>query len=90
MIKWIYKPNGICPVQAEGYFMGHYFYFRARHERVTIDFSKDEESWWNGNIEKLYLLKRIEEAGWLSEKKCIRLIRKGCLMFLLRIKSNYK
>ena len=86
MIRWIYKPNGVCPVQAEGYFMGYYFYFRARHERVTIDFSRDEEAWFNEPPERKYLLKRTEDAGWLPEKKCIQLIRKGCLMFLLRIK----
>ena len=41
--EWIYKPNGNCPVQAEGYFLGYFFYFRARHEFATIEFYNKKE-----------------------------------------------
>jgi hypothetical protein len=43
MIKWKYKPAGNCPVQAEGWFLGHYFYFRARGEWAIIEFAKTQE-----------------------------------------------
>ena len=39
MIKWIYKPSGLCPVQSEGYFWDRYFYFRARYSTITIEFA---------------------------------------------------
>lgn len=25
IFKWIYSPNGNCPIQAEGYFLGYFF-----------------------------------------------------------------
>ena len=39
MIKWKHKPSGNCPVQAEGWFLGYYFYFRARGNEAIIEFS---------------------------------------------------
>jgi hypothetical protein len=45
LIKWKYKPNGWCPVQAEGWFLGTYFYFRSRWDQVTIEFCSTEEDW---------------------------------------------
>lgn len=37
IFKWEYKPSGNCPVQAEGWFLNYYFYFRARWSSVTIN-----------------------------------------------------
>jgi len=91
MIKWIYKPKGACPVQAEGFFMGHYFYFRARWDKITIDFSKTEEDWRLNNLTRTYLLCKTNghtDAGWISEKKAIYNIYKGCIMFLFKLKST--
>ena len=82
MIKWKYKPSGNCPVQAEGYFLGYYFYFRARGEYATIEFSKEE-----GRPEvAYYILTETDEymAGWLPKWKCRLLIWKGCLKFIIR------
>ena len=82
MIKWIYKPSGNCPVQAEGYFLGHYFYFRARGEHATIEFSKEEY----GLEVVYYILTKTKPymAGWLPKWKCRLLIWKGCLKFMIR------
>lgn len=84
MIKWIHKPSGACPVQAEGYFLGHYFYFRSRWSVARIEFAKTEECWKKDNLTAsfdLYHTKDTFAAGWLSERFCTKLIYKGCLKF---------
>ena len=90
MIKWKYKPAGNCPVQAEGWFLGHYFYFRARGEYATIEFSKSEDYHNRNKIYKRYILTKTEEymAGWLPKWKCKLLIYKGCIKFILKHKSD--
>jgi len=91
MIKWKYKPAGNCPVQAEGWFLGHYFYFRARGECATIEFAKTEEDQEANILSAFYVLSEIEEeymAGWLPKWKCRLLIYKGCIKFILKHKSN--
>ena len=82
MIKWKYKPSNNCPVQAEGYFSGHYFYFRARGEYATIEFSKEED----GPEVAYYILTKTEHymAGWLPKWICRLLIWKGCLKFIIK------
>ena len=86
MIKWKSKPHGSCPVQAEGYFMGYYFYFRARHSQATIEFSKTEAGWDNELIHARYTLLTISDpdASWLPKWICRILIWKGCLKFLFK------
>ncbi|NBX28327.1 MAG: hypothetical protein EBR55_08830 [Chitinophagia bacterium] len=91
MIKWEHKPSGICPVQANGYFLNHYFYFRARWSWVMIEFAKTKEDWEKDDLEVAYLLKTTAEyeAGTISNSLSKRLIYKGCLRFafyLLNIK----
>ena len=88
MIKWKYKPAGNCSVQAEGWFLGHYFYFRARGEHATIEFSKNEEA---NVLTAFYVLIKTEEymAGWLPKWKCKLLIYKGCLKFIFK-KDKHK
>ena len=90
MIKWKHKPSGNCPVQAEGWFLGYYFYFRARYETATIEFSKTEAGWENDLIHARYVLTTTEEfaAGWLPKWKCKLLIYKGCLHFLFKRNKN--
>ncbi len=82
MIKWIYKPLGNRPVQAEGYFLGHYFYFRARGKYATIEFSKVESV----SEVAYYILTKTKPymAGRLPKWKCRLLIWKGCLKFMIR------
>jgi hypothetical protein len=89
MIKWKYKPAGNCPVQAEGWFLGYYFYFRARGEWVTIEFAKTEEDQEADVLSAFYVLTETKEymAGWLPKWKCKLLIYKGCLKFILKHKS---
>lgn len=88
MIKWKRKPHGNCPVQAEGWFLGYYFYFRSRWSKATIEFSKTEAGWENGLIHGRYVLLDTEgdqfAAGWLPKWICRLLIWKGCCMFMLR------
>ena len=83
MIKWINKPYGYCPVQADGYFLNYYFYFRAKWDFVEIEFYKTEEDFWSNEPIKEYLLLTTEEykAGWLSHRKCYFLIVKGLIKF---------
>lgn len=82
MIKWIYRPSGNCPVQAEGYFLGYYFYFRARGEYATIEFNTVE----GGPEVAYYILTQTDEymAGWLPKWICRLLIWKGCFKFMIR------
>ena len=84
MFKWKYKPCGIFQVQAEGWFLGSYFYFRAKRSSVKIDFSKSEELWIEGNYIKSFNLLnfRNQRAGDLSFWKSELLIYWGCLLFL--------
>ena len=89
LFKWIYSPSGYCPVQAEGYFLGFYFYFRLRWSRATIEFSKSELDWQKDSILKTYVLSTTNygKAGWLNHNYAKWLIYKGCLKFLLKFKS---
>jgi hypothetical protein len=86
MIKWKYKPSGNCPVQAEGYFSGYYFYFRARGEHATIEFSKEQDS----PEVAYYILARTQPymAGWIPKWICRLLIWKGCIKFLFKNKTK--
>lgn len=86
MIRWISKPHGVCPVQADGWFMGYYFYFRSRWDKATIEFYKREIDWEsdiNGCVLK-YTLITFDEAGWLPKWMCRLLIWKGCFKFILK------
>jgi hypothetical protein len=88
MIKWKTKLHGFCPIQAEGYFMGHYFYFRARHSKATIEFSKSEEDWIKYDCKYKYTLLTVidPQAGWLPKWVCRLLIWKGCIKFMFKKK----
>lgn len=91
MIKWKRKLQGNCPIQAEGYFMGYYFYFRSRYSQATIEFSKTEEGWENELIHVRYVLIDMEDdytAGYLPKWICRLLIWKGCLLFLFKRNKN--
>ena len=87
IFKWIYKPSGLSPVQADGIFLGYYFYFRSRHELSTIDFYKNKEDWENLHPSVLYLEVKKNYyqymAGYISRRLAKWLIFKGCLMFLI-------
>lgn len=91
MIKWKYKPTGQCPVQAEGWFLGYYFYFRARWDSAIIEFSLTEAGWNNDLIHGRYVLLKTDRyvAGYLPAWKCRLLIWKGCIKFLFK-KDKYK
>jgi hypothetical protein len=91
MIKWKNKPSGECPVQAEGWFLGYYFYFRARYEEATIEFSLNEDCWENDLINARYILLKTDEyaAGYLDPRLCRLLIWKGCIKFLFK-KDKHK
>ena len=91
MIKWKHKPGGLCPVQAEGYFLGYYFYFRSRYSNAAIEFSKTEAGWENNLIHGRYILwttKDIYGAGYLSERFCTLLVYLGCLRFLFKLNKS--
>jgi hypothetical protein len=85
LFSWKYQPSGNCPVQAEGTFLGHYFYFRSRWNTASIEFSETEEDW-----EKCAIIKRIElkhyggaDAGWISHSEGLRLVVIGCLTYIV-------
>ena len=94
MIKWLLKPSGTCPIQAQGYFLGKYFYFRSRFNTSIIEFSNKKLIYYNDYyIDKTYILKRTNdyEAGFLNLNFCKLLIYKGCFLFMLHlIKSKIK
>ena len=90
MIDWKTKPNGNCPVQADGYFLGYYFYFRARGFRATIEFSLTEAGWHNDLIHGRYNLWETRDpysAGWLPTWFCELLVYWGCVRFLFKRKK---
>lgn len=86
MIKWERKPSGNCPVQAEGHFLGYYFYFRSRWSTARMEFSLTEAGWENDLIHARYELWHTKpmEAGWLPNWFCYLLIYWGCLKFLFK------
>jgi len=88
--KWIYKPSGNCPVQAEGYFLNYYFYFRARHQHATIEFYKNKADFETMQYNYKFYLKKTSEymAGWLSKAECTFLVFKGCFLFLFKSKQT--
>jgi len=91
MIKWKYKPSGNCPIQAEGWFLGYYFYFRSRYTQAIIEFSKTEAGWENDLIHARYILLHTPyslTAGWIPKWKCRLLIWKGCCMFIFKQNKN--
>ncbi len=83
--KWEIKPNGNCPVQAYGWFLNHYFYFRARGSRATIEFYNDKGDFYISEPTANFVLKETPEyvSGWLSKRTCKFLIFKGCFKFLI-------
>jgi hypothetical protein len=90
-IQWIYKPIGNCPVEAEGYFLNYYFYFKSRYNESTIQFAESKLAWYYDNIEKSICIKLYQNpfsAGWISEKKSILLIYKGCFLFSIYLLKN--
>lgn len=94
IISWKREPNGYCPVQAEGWFLGYYFYFRSRYETAKIQFCKSPHDWDMNYITKEYILyttKDLFEAGHIPHSKAKRLIYWGCFKFLVnRIIKNFK
>jgi len=90
MIKWENKPKGIYPIEANGYFLNYYFYFRARWSWVMIEFAKTKEDWEKDDLELAYLLKTTAEykAGYISNSLSKRLIYKGCLRFAFYLLSE--
>jgi len=86
IFKWESKPSGNCPVQSNGWFLGYYFYFRARGIYATIEFYKDKGDFYLYEPKQRFFLKETKEyeAGWLGKKLCRFLIYKGCLMFLFK------
>lgn len=93
LFKWIYSPNGNCPIQAEGYFLGYFFYFRARYDIVTISFYNKKEDFdsyiWISPVADI-ILKYTEpyQASWLSKRECKFLVLKGCFIFLFELIKN--
>jgi len=90
MIKWIHRPSGYCPVQAEGHFMGKYFYFRSRWSTASIEFADSEADWEKDNIIKRYILfedKSKIGAGWIPKWMAYLCIYKGVIMYLLKFKG---
>jgi len=88
IFKWIYRPSGKSPVQADGYFLGYYFYFRSKWDFSEIEFAKTEEEWKDTTSDCVihFYVKKYKseyEGGWISNKKAKRLIYKGCLLFIL-------
>jgi len=87
MIQWKHKPSGACPVQSEGYFLGYYFYFRARYDKAVIEFSLTEPGWENDMIHGRYVLwttRSLYGAGWLPKWFCRMLVWWGCVRFLFK------
>jgi hypothetical protein len=92
IFKWKYSPEGNCPVQAEGYFLGTFFYFRSRYNYAEINFAKSEKDWFEYNYKANYILYVTDgyKARHFKKWFCKLLIYKGCLLYLLKIKDKQK
>jgi len=90
MIKFKYGPSGNVPIQSEGYFLGKYFYFRARGERAYIEFAKDENHWDHNMLICRYTLARTKDhmAGWLPKWYCWYLIFKGFVWYIFKVEDD--
>lgn len=86
MIHWTLRPSGHCPVQAEGTFLGYYFYFRSRGNKAFIEFCFSEQDWEVDHVYQFYHLwtTKHPKAGWLPHWFCTALVHWGCLRFLLK------
>jgi hypothetical protein len=87
-VYWILKPSGNCPVQAEGYFLNRYFYFRSRWGSARIEFSRNQEEWESNNIDKVIVLYNAKDgvgAGWISKWFAYLLIYKGLFTFSITL-----
>lgn len=72
--KWVHKPSGNFPVQAEGYFLNYFFYFRARNQLATIEFYNkkedfDSDDWTNPIVDIILKSTSKHKAGWTSKKR---------------------
>ena len=85
--KWGRKPSGYAPVQADGYFLGYFFYFRSRWEIAAIDFAETKDSWWCDDLKAHFELKttKLYKASWISHNRCKWLVYKGCLKFFIHL-----
>jgi hypothetical protein len=92
IFKWDDEPGGLCPVQAEGTFLGHHFYFRSRYETASIEFSKTREDWEEDRLVRRYRLKTYPAwaAGWISTTEAKILIYKGLFLFFIGWPDNDK
>lgn len=93
IFKWIYKPSGNCPVQAEGHFLGYFFYFRARWQSARIEFYNDIKDFEEDNFKEILFYTTLKntrpyKAGYLSKRTCMFLVYKGCFLFLFSAKTN--
>jgi hypothetical protein len=93
MITWIKKPYGESPIEAEGWFLGYYFYFRSKWNIASIQFAKDQDYWYdidNGIIKEYILLKTKKQhaAGYISYNYAIVLIVKACIKFCYYLLKN--
>jgi hypothetical protein len=87
MITWDSKPGGQCPVQAEGFFLGYYFYFRARYNLAVVEFSKSKEDWSDDKLSVIYVMHKTDcdyAAGFLPYWFCTLLIYGACIKFLFK------
>ena len=75
MIKWLSKPHKKYQIQAEGYFLGRYFYFRSKFNASVIEFS-NHKNHYDYHLEKSYLLhvNNDYEAEYLNLNFCKLLI----------------
>ena len=85
ILKWEYEPSGLCPVQSEGWFLGYYFYFRARWDTASIEFAETREDWEKNRVIRRYSLKKYApfEAGYIPRKDAKMLIYKGLFLFTI-------
>lgn len=86
----IYFIDGFCPVQSEGKFGDHYYYFRARGESWSIIVGVDEktlltkykwrysEDWPHGSF----------SAGYMSEEDARNCINRAAKLFEERLKNE--
>jgi hypothetical protein len=86
IFKWVYSPEGKCPVQAEGYFLGQFFYFRSRWDYAQIDFAISEKDWQVYKYNASYVLYKTDgyKAGHLKQWFCKLLIYKGCILYFFK------
>lgn len=80
------KPQGYCPVQAEGQLpTGEYYYFRSRNTSWSVRIARVEKHLWDIDNDKVWVYSEnkyeVHEGGCISKLEAIRNFNKAVKLY---------